>query len=289
MIENLPSKHAYTVRQLGFHYGHDAARNPQSWPLHNVSFDVAQGEILGVIGPNGSGKTSLLKLLAKLLQPQEGFVQLFDRDLTTLPQKTIARSVAFVPQESTQVFPFTIFEIVLMGRFPLYRSRILGEWGWEGEEDLSLAEEAMTAMGVLSLAHRSIGEVSSGERQRVMIARALAQQPRILLLDEPTAFLDLNHQVEICTTLRRMNRDDGLTVIWVSHDLNLASQYCDRLLLLHRGTLFKFGTPAEVIQPTAIANVYGCDVLVDRHPMTGVPRVTLPVLNRSRDGTFVSG
>ena len=270
-----PSIPAYTVRQLGFQYRH-AASEVQSWSLRGMNFHVAQGEILGVLGPNGSGKTSLLKMLAKILRPAEGSIHLFNRALHLLPQNNIARSVAFVPQEPAHLFPFTSFEIVLMGRFPHHSGTILGAFGWEDQEDLKVAEEAMATMGVLHLAHRSVGEVSSGERQRVLIARALAQNPRILLLDEPTAFLDLNHQVEICTVLRRMNRESGLTVIWVSHDLNLASQYCDRLLLLNRGALFKMGTPDEVIQPDTIETVYGCRVLVDRHPMSGVPRVTLP-------------
>ena len=272
------SRPAYTVHQLGFHYQREAAPEAQAWSLRGVDFQVARGEMLGVIGPNGSGKTSLLKLLAKILRPREGFIDLFDEKLSGLPHKTIARSIAFVPQESVQVFPFTIFEMVLMGRFPLHRHTIFAGWGWEEEEDLRIAEQAMAIMGVLALAHRRIGDISSGERQRVMIARALAQQPRVLLLDEPTAFLDLNHQVEICTSLQRMNREQGLTVVWVSHDLNLASQYCNRLLLLNRGRLFKLGPPDEVIQSTTIANVYGCEVLVDRHPMSGVPRITLPAV-----------
>jgi iron complex transport system ATP-binding protein len=266
---------AYTVHQLGFQYRHGTSE-AQSWSLRGMNFRVAQGEILGIIGPNGSGKTSLLKLLAKILQPDEGSIQLLHEDLRTLPQKTIARSVAFVPQEPAHLFPFTSFEIVLMGRFPHHSRTTFGAFGWEDQEDLRVAEQAMAMMGVLHLAHRSVGELSSGERQRVLIARALAQDPRILLLDEPTAFLDLNHQVEICTVLHRMNQNSGLTVIWVSHDLNLASQYCDRLLLLNQGALFKMGKPDEVIQPDTIETVYGCPVLVDRHPMSGVPRVTLP-------------
>jgi iron complex transport system ATP-binding protein len=266
---------AYRVHQLGFQYRREASE-AQSWSLRGMTFQVAQGEILGIIGPNGSGKTSLLKLLAKMLRPDEGSIQLWNQELHTLPQKTIARSVAFVPQEPAHLFPFTSFEIVLMGRFPHRRQTTFGAFGWEDEEDLQVAEQAMSTMGVLHLAHRSVGEVSSGERQRVLIARALAQNPRVLLLDEPTAFLDLNHQVEICTVLHQMNQNSGLTVVWVSHDLNLASQYCDRLLLLNQGALFKMGPPVEVIQPDTIETVYGCQVLVDRHPMSGVPRVTLP-------------
>jgi iron complex transport system ATP-binding protein len=138
------------------------------------------------------------------------------------------------------------------------------------------AEQAMAAMEILPLAGRAISDVSGGERQRAFIARALAQAPRVLLLDEPTVFLDLRHQLDICAIMRRLNREEGLTVVWVSHDLNLAGQYCDRLLLLQEGALVRLGTPSAVLQPEVIESVYRCPVLVDRHPASGTPRVTLP-------------
>jgi iron complex transport system ATP-binding protein len=246
--------------------------------LKSLSFEVRSGEILGVIGPNGSGKTSLLKLLARVLTPQEGAVRLFGGDLSGMRQDSVARTVALVSQDSAELFPFTISEMVLMGRFPHHRSGWWGlrGFGWESAEDIRLAEEAMQETDVLHLAGRVIRDVSGGERQRAIIARALTQQPQILLLDEPTAFLDLNHQVEICAILRRLNEERGLTVVLVSHDLNVASQYCDRLLLLNAGTAFCMGTPEEVIRLDVLKAVYGCEVLVDRHPNTGSPRVTLP-------------
>ena len=248
--------------------------------LNNLTFDMAPGEIVGVIGPNGSGKTSLLKILAKLMRPLEGSVRLFGEPLETMTQREVARVVALVPQESQQIFPFTIAETVLMGRFPHRRSnsgfgRLVGI-GWEEPGDLSLAQQAMEDADVVHLASRSIRDVSGGERQRVMIARALAQQPQVLLLDEPTAFLDLHHQLDICRILRRLNEERGLTVVLVSHDLNLASQYCDRLMLLHEGRIFRMGSPNDVICPEILEAVYRCPVLVDRHPVSGLPRVTLP-------------
>lgn len=269
---------AYTVTQVCFRYRHHHSepdgRNA-TWALNDLSFELPAGQILGIIGPNGSGKTSLLKLLARVVRPERGAVHLFGRDLGRMRQDEVARMVALVPQESQQVFPFTIAEMVLMGRFP-HRSQSVGIIGWEREEDFRLAEQAMKEMDVAHLADRSVHEVSGGERQRAIIARALTQQPQVLLLDEPTAFLDLNHQLDICRILRRLKEQRGLTVVLVSHDLNLASQYCDRLLLLDAGRIFQLGSPEEVICPDVLEAVYHCRVLVDRHPTSGLPRVTLP-------------
>ena len=270
---------ALSVRELAFSYGHrphtdTAAR--QGWSIQGVSFDVREGEVLGVIGPNGSGKTSLLKLLAKVLQPEAGAVDVFGRALGQLSQQEVARSVALVPQDTVQPFPFTIAELVLMGRFPHHApSWRFGGMEWETADELALADRVMREMDVRHLAHRYLHEVSGGERQRAVIARALVQEPRVLLLDEPTAFLDLNHQLDIMTVLRRVSRQQGLTVVMVSHDLNLASQVCDRLLLLRNGELQTLGTPEDVLRPEIIKQVYGCEVFVDRHPVNGRPRVTL--------------
>ncbi|MBS0152670.1 MAG: ABC transporter ATP-binding protein [Nitrospira sp.] len=247
------------------------------WILDDLSFQVAEGEVLGIVGPNGSGKTSLLKLLARLASPQQGGVTLFGRDLTGMRQDEIARVVGVVPQDTQQLFPFTVAETVLMGRFP-HRPR--DRWGtacgWESGEDVAIAEEVMLTMDVVHLAQRAVTDLSGGERQRTLIARALAQTPRVLLLDEPTAFLDLQHQVEIGSVLCRLKAEGGLTVILISHDLNLVSQYCDRILLLDQGRVVRLGCPEQVIEQGTLESVYRCRVLVDRHPGTGLPRVTLP-------------
>jgi iron complex transport system ATP-binding protein len=216
-------------------------------------------------------------VLSGYLPAGEGDVRLGGLSLGTRSQADIARLVAVVPQEYAQVFPFTVAETVLMGRFPHRTAR----WwsmgiGDETASDLACAHHAMVETDVVSLADRLVSDLSGGERQRVMIARALAQAPKILLLDEPTAFLDLQHQIEICSILRRLKEERGLTVVLVSHDLNLASQYCDRILMLKAGALFRLGTPHEVIGVDALRAVYGCDVLIDRHPESGVPRVTMP-------------
>ena len=277
------SHRAYQVRSLRFHY-HPLNRGVVDWVLDGLSFDVAHGEILGIVGPNGSGKTSLLKLLAKVLRPQAGDIALFGRNLGAMPQVEVARTVAFVPQESPQVFAFTVMETVLMGRYPHHRgAKWSAGFGWESAEDVSTAEQAMQSTDLTHLASRSVMDLSGGERQRCMIARALAQAPQVLLLDEPTAFLDLQHQIEICAIVRRLKEERGLTVVLVSHDLNLASQYCDRILMLKAGALFRLGLPDEVIGVDVLRAVYGCEVLVDRHPESGVPRVTMPSYGSTRN------
>ena len=270
------SRKAYEVRSLRFQY-QPLSRGLDNWVVDGLTFDIQAGEILGIVGPNGSGKTSLLKLLAKVLRPHDGAMALFGRDLDRLPQLEVARTVAFVPQESPPVFAFTVLETVLMGRFPHHHGAAWSAgFGWESAEDLSIAEQALQYTDLTSLAGRSVMDLSGGERQRCMIARALAQEPRVLLLDEPTAFLDLQHQMEICAIVRRLKEERGLTVVLVSHDLNLASQYCDRILMLKAGAFFCLGTPHEVIDADILRAVYGCEVLIDRHPESGVPRVTLP-------------
>lgn len=271
---------AYRLEGAGYRYARRqvlSGGEANGWAVREVTDEVREGEILGVLGPNGSGKSTLLKLLAGILPVQRGSIQLYGRPLASFGRAELARLVAYVPQHGTVAFPFTLAEFVLMGRFPHCRTGGVLQWfGWETPDDLRVAERAMDAMEILHLADRPIGEVSGGEQQRAVIARALAQEPRILLLDEPTVFLDLRHQLDICTIVRRLNREQGLTVVWVSHDLNLAAQYCDRLLLLENGTPARSGAPSEVLQPAVIESVYRCPVLVDRHPASGTPRVTLP-------------
>jgi ABC-type cobalamin/Fe3+-siderophores transport system ATPase subunit len=269
---------AYHVRSLYFRY-HAGRPGTNDWILDGLTFTVKAGEILGIAGPNGSGKTSLLKLLGKILRPNAGDVTLLNHDLAAMSQSGVARIVAVVPQESQQIFPFTVMETVLMGRYPHHLGGTWAGFGWESADDLAAARQVMSCMDITHLAHRVVTDLSGGERQRCLIARALAQGPQILLLDEPTAFLDLQHQVEICAILRRLNAEQGLTVVLVSHDLNLASQCCDRILMLKDGQLFRIGVPDEIITRDLIRAVYGCEVLVDRHPESGTPRVTLPGRN----------
>lgn len=270
-----PRLPVYEVRELQFSYERGAFASQSV--IQNMSFSVESGEMLGIVGPNGSGKTSLLKLLANIASGQQGSIALFGRPLSEMQQETVAKSVAFVPQDTHQAFPFSVAETVLTGRFPHHHRTFwdLG-FGWESSDDRAVAQQAMMTMDVWHLAERPVTGLSGGERQRVVIARALAQDPEVLLLDEPTAFLDLHHQIDICAVLDRLKRERGLTIIMVSHDLNLASQYCDRLMLLDQGQVHRLGPPEEVIRPDVLNAVYRCCVLVDRHPVSGLPRVTLP-------------
>lgn len=267
---------AIAVEEVSFRYGGELPGRP--WTIEQVSFEVACGEVLGIVGPNGSGKSSLLKLLAGLLRAGSGRIHLLGQVSSDVSPMALARMLAVVLQEQTQVFPFTVAETVLMGRFP---HRQAGWWSFGSEADtagdLACAQRAMAETDVLSLADRPVSELSGGELQRVMIARALAQDPAILLLDEPTAFLDINHQLDVCSLISRLRHERQLTVVLVSHDLNIASQYCDRVLMLKAGRLSHIGSPDETIKPDVLQAVYGCEVVVDAHPQTGKPRVTMPM------------
>lgn len=267
---------AVAVEEVSFRYG--GAPGARPWTIEQVSFNVARGEVLGIVGPNGSGKSSLLKLMAGLLRPESGRIRLMGQVSFDLSPLAIARILAVVSQEQAQVFPFTVAETVLMGRFP---HRKAGWWslggGADTARDLACAQQAMAVTDAVSLADRTVTELSGGELQRVMIARALAQEPAILLLDEPTAFLDINHQIEICELISRLRTERQLTVVVVSHDLNIASQYCDRVVMLKAGRLSHIGSPAETIRPDVLRTIYGCEVVVDAHPQSGKPRVTMPI------------
>jgi len=265
---------AYSIQHLTFGYQSSFSSASQATAIQDLTHSIHAGEILGVLGPNGSGKTTLLKLLGRILRAHHGQVTLFGQDFQRLSQADIARVVALVPQDTQEVFPFTMMEVVMMGRYP-HHSGFVG-WHWENSTDRDIVTETMDALHIDHLGTRLMTDVSGGERQRAIIARALAQQPQVLLLDEPTAFLDLHHQLDIFRILRRLNQDQGLTVVMVTHDLNSASQYCDRLLLLEEGHLVKTGRPEEVIRKDVLEPVYECPIIIDQHPQTGSPRVSLP-------------
>lgn len=273
------SNQAFRLENVSFQYlrsGRSGSTGKSSPVFSNLTVTITTGQMLGIIGPNGSGKSTFLKLLAGILRPQNGMIHVDGRDARSLSPDTIGRMVAYVPQEFQAAFPFTVQDIVLMGRYPHRRAGLWDLWGWERTDDYAAAERAMARLNVLHLADTSIGELSGGERQRALIARALAQEPDILLLDEPTAFLDLNYQLEISRILQSLVQERGLTIILVSHDLNLASQYCDRLLLFDRGRLVALDDPGRVLRAEVLEPVYGCRVLIDCHPETGLPRVSLP-------------
>lgn len=231
--------------------------------LDRVGLQIRPGEFVGVIGPNGAGKTTLLRLMAKLLEPTGGALFLEGEALTSLSRRAVAQRVAVVPQTTTTAFAFPALEAVLMGRHPH-----LGRLEPETPEDYRIAREAMALTQTLPFAERPITEISGGERQRVLVARALAQEPRLLLLDEPTANLDLCHQIHVLEIVRRLVRQ-GLAAVAALHDLELASRYCERLVLLKAGAVLAEGTPAEVLTVERLAEAFRVRASVSPNPLTG--------------------
>ena len=238
--------------------------------LRNVNLTAARGQFIGLVGPNGSGKSTLVRALSRVLRPISGRAMLDAVDIYEMSARELARRLAVVAQDYKVAFDFAVRDVVLMGRAPH-----LSRFGVERPQDYKIAEEAMGLTHTLVFADRPITSLSGGERQRCMIARALAQQPSVLLLDEPTAHLDINHQIEILDLARRLTTERGLATIVVLHDLNLASQYCDQLILVSQGKVMAEGKPQEVVTEARIRAAYGTDVHVRQHPTTGRPYVTL--------------
>lgn len=256
--------HAIAVQNVSFSYRRSIPT------LRDMSFAVEKGEFFSLLGPNGSGKTTALRLLNRILLPISGDIEFAGRKLSHFSRADLAKRIAFIPQDTTVQFPFTVMEIVLMGRAPHCRGKI-----FESETDRAIAEKMLALADVAHLAHQPITNLSGGERQRVFIARALAQEPEMLLMDEPNAHLDIAHQIAIFEIVKRLNKEQGLTVISVSHDLNLASAFSDRIGLLVCGSLVALGTPNEVLTEQRIHDAFNAQVLVDRHPSSNSPRISL--------------
>lgn len=243
---------------------------PTGFTLLATDLRIERGEMVAVLGPNGSGKTTLLKLMLGLLCPREGELRFEGRRPARIGPRALARAVALVPQEVALPFNVTAAEVVLLGR-----TAYLRRFGAPAREDLEAVRTAMSATDVLSLAGRSYHELSGGERQRVIVAMALAQEPRLLLLDEPTRHLDLSHQLRTLSLIRRLKRERGMTVVSAMHDLNLCAIYFDRLILLSSGRIVADGPPEKVIQPQLLEETFGIAALVGRHPTCDVPWLTV--------------
>jgi len=231
--------------------------------LKKIGFTSHHGEMLALLGPNGSGKTTLLKLLSKILCPECGVIKIGDVCIDNIPQKELAKEMAVIPQSFDTTFSFTAHEIVMMGRTP-YISR----FGSESAMDFEVVERAMKRTDTWQMRDSMFYNLSGGEKQRVIIARALAQEPHILLLDEPTSSLDINHQLEILTTVRSLVKEENMLVIAAFHDLNMAAKYFDKILLLSNGKVHAEGEPADVLTEKNIRDVYGVDVVVKNNPIT---------------------
>ena len=236
--------------------------------IRGVSFEIRRGQFVGLAGPNGSGKSTLIRLISKVLKPQKGRILIDGQPLEQIKQQQLARRMAVVRQEAPPDFEYTVREVVMLGRIPH-----LKRFQSEGPEDLGIVDESLRKTELTELSGRLVTEISGGERQRVAIARALAQRPEILLLDEPTAHLDLRHQVALLTLFRKLSRREGLSILAVLHDLNLAAQFCERLMLLKEGQIFRSGPPEGVLDAATVRQVYGVEAVVSRHPVSGAPCV----------------
>ena len=254
---------------VGFRYAGETA-------LEDVSLRVEPGEVVGLLGPNGSGKSTLIKILSGILSQYEGSARVDGVEVRTARRKDLASKLAVVPQETSFGFPFTVLQTVLMGRHPH-----LAGLAFETQRDVELARAALDRCGAARLEGRTIQELSSGERQRVVFARALAQEPQALLLDEPASFLDIRHQTELYDLVRELAMTDGTAVLTVLHDLNLAAEYCDRIYLLRQGRVAAAGGTADVLTYANLTTVFETEVYVDTNDLTG-QLLVVPLSGRVR-------
>lgn len=238
--------------------------------LRHMNIQVKQGEMVGLIGPNGSGKTTLVRLLSGDEEPDSGKVRLQGKEYRKWSPRERARQLAVLSQDGLPSIPFTVREVVTMGRHPHQ-----GPWPWAGGKDREVVERVLAQTSLKELEHKPVHLLSGGERQRVAIAKAMAQQPRFLILDEPTTYLDISHQVRILDRIQSWQRKEGLGVLLVLHDLNLAAQYCDRLVLISQSETVIQGFPAEVITAPLIYQAYGIRPVIVPHPVNHVPQVLL--------------
>jgi len=256
-----PKPPAIEVRSYSFHAGGKAI-------LREVALTVDAGQYVSVIGPNGAGKTTLVKCIDRLLPGGSGEIRVFGRPLGEYPQKELARRVGYVPQADGRLFPFTVEQFVTMARYPYF-----SPFASVAQEDRRAVVEALDRTGTAEFAQRQIGTLSGGERQKVFLAAALAQQPDVLLLDEPTTFLDYHHQEEIRRLLLEVNRQLGVTILSVTHDVNHAALESDTVVALREGQVVFDGPPGEVMRPETLSEIYGSRFVLVDHPAAAVPMV----------------
>lgn len=238
--------------------------------LNELTFSLQAGQMYGIIGPNGVGKSTLLHLLSGVAKPTKGEVKLDGKRLSDYPRKQLAKRLAVLQQGGMPPVGFTVREVVTMGRFP-YQN-----WfGDEGQDATPLIDQSLEAMGLRNLQHRPMDQLSGGERQRAALAKVMVQDPEVILLDEPTTYLDIGYQIQLLDTVREWQRERNLTVVAVLHDLNLAALYCDQIIVLHKGGIAAFGQPKDVLNEALIRQVYETEASVIAHPVTGVPQILL--------------
>ncbi len=248
-----------TINKLSFNY----ASTPI---LKDIELAVGLGEMLSIVGPNGSGKSTLLKCINRILKTKENTILVDDQDTCKMNLKQLAMLIGYVPQSSASTFPFTVFDVVMMGRKPYIHWNV-------GERDNEIVAQMLDFLGINHLAMRHFNELSGGEQQKVIIARALAQQPKLMLLDEPTSSLDIKHQLEILCILRGLAQSGERSIIVSMHDLNLASRFSDQMLMLKKGCVYAVGTPEAVLTEANIETVYGVKVQVSTS-VIGKPQIT---------------
>jgi len=261
------------VENLTFDYGKKGI-------LKNILFSIKKEEFVGIIGPNGAGKTTLIRILSRISQPVSGKVYYKGLDIHNIPPVLFSREVSFLPSNLDIYFSYTVAEFVSMARFPF-----TGRFGKFTEKDREIVENILELLEIDNLRNMKIWELSEGEKQRTFLAQAIAQKPSLLILDEPTAHLDIGHQFAIMDLLQKLNEEEHITILTVLHDLNLASEYCNKLFLLNEGRIFIQGIPEKVLTYENIEKVYNTKVLVDMNPLTKKPYVFgLPVklINKKR-------
>ncbi len=243
------------IRLSNIEFSYQELKSDSEFSLSGINLIINDGDFLSILGPNGSGKSTLIKLITGYLEPQSGEITLNSTLLKNYTRKEIAKKIAYVPQIPTSIYPFSVYEIIAMGRFPY-----LGLSGFEKSEDIAVIDKTIELMGLSHLIKKGINEISGGEAQRAFIGRALVQQPKILLLDEPNAHLDIKHQISIFNLLKKLNSQEGITIVTVMHDLNLTSLYSSRVVMLKNGKIFLDGNVNDALIPEMIKSVFEVDV-----------------------------
>lgn len=262
-------KPAIEVESLYFSYG-------DSLVLRDINFKIEKGEFVSIIGPNGSGKSTLLKNMISIYKPNKGLIKIDGKELKEYKAKELAKKVAIVLQDTNIAYDFSVFDVVMMGRNPY-----LGRFQNESYKDFQIVKDSLKLTDTLHLKDKSINQISGGERQRVIIARALAQEPKIILLDEPTSHLDINHQIEILSLLKKLNTEKNMTIVIVIHDINLAARYSNKMILLNKGEILSIGKPKEVITYENIEKAYNLNVVITKNLYTNSPYL-MPLTPKNR-------
>jgi len=250
-----------TVKNISFSYNNEPI-------IKNITLEIKEGEFIGLIGPNGAGKTTLLNLLCGLKRIKEGEILIKEKPLSLLTKESLSRILAYLPQFYENFEYIKVYQIVLLGRIPYFRKKF-----FEDKEDIEEARKAMEICGILHLCNRYFYQLSGGEKQMVLIAKLIVQKTPIMLLDEPITFLDISHVIKIMNIIKKINQEKGITVIAALHDLNIAAMYCDRLVLLKKGSIISIGSPAEVLTYEKIKDAFETEFYIDINDLTGEPLV----------------